>query len=153
MQARGWDTRLAPPHGAAAWARCACLCSLLMGCASTVTVQPLATGQVQVQAFELRGSDAQTLRQEAARLCAGPGEVLRESAASRQPPPPDGRLARWTRWLGDAVVPPERHAQLVVRCAPQPDRSQLSTHGASPASGSAYAGTTAGSDRDVPYGY
>ncbi|OYV02457.1 MAG: hypothetical protein CFE45_00215 [Burkholderiales bacterium PBB5] len=126
---------------------------MLLGCASPVTVMPLATGQVQVQAFELRGTDSQTLRQEAARLCAGAGDVLRESAASRQPPPPDGRVALWGRWLGDAVMPSERHAQLVVRCAPQPDRRHLSAAGAQPGGAAAFTGSSAMSDRDVPYGY
>jgi len=135
------------------WGWCAGLCCVLMGCASPVTVQPLATGQVQVQAFELRGTDSQTLRQEAARLCAGAGEVLRESAASHQPPPPEGRVARWGRWLGEAVIPPERHAQLVVRCAPQAERNRLSAAGALPGGAAAATGASATSDRNVPYGY
>ena len=94
----------------------------LAGCASSVVVTPMATGQVAVQAFELRGPDAQQLRQEAGRLCMGRGEVLRDSAQQRYTPTPEGRVGRWWQAAVDAVTPSDRHAQLVVVCQAQPAR-------------------------------
>lgn len=107
----------------------ACLAGtvLLCGCAAPLRVTQLATGQPTVAAYELFGDNLAQLQSEAARLCGGQAEVLRESSSRREWPASDdvGRLARMWRVAQQTMDPPRGDAQLMVRCAPNPDRSRL----------------------------
>lgn len=104
------------------------LALLVAGCAAPLRVTPLATGQVAVRAYELRGDDPERLRAEALRLCGGTSAtVLRESYASRELPVPDGagRMLRAATAVQAALDPPRREAQLEVRCPTDPQRAEL----------------------------
>ena len=131
-----------------AMATVAACAAMAAGCASPVKVVPLATGQPATQAFELRGSDPNRLRAEAARLCDGTGDVLRDSHQGAEPDQPNGRLARWMRQAGDFFSTADREAELVVRCSARPDRDRLTawlpppSAAASPATGPEMAGAT-----------
>ena len=151
----------------------------LTGCASSVQVTPLATGQVKVQAYELRGADPASLRSEAARLCGGTGAVLRESESARQSVAGDGRWQHWWSAASNWVTQAPREAQLMVRCDEQALRERVASTApaANPVpgpSGALAAGTPAASparsavsswldwlvrrkpppvDSAVPYGY
>lgn len=112
-------------HGSAAVVMVV-LCSIT-GCAATLKVVPLATADVAVAAYELRGDDVARLRDEAARLCGGEADVLRESYAAQSRPAPDsGRISAWLHTASQWVDPPNRQAQLMVRCAGNPERTRLS---------------------------
>jgi hypothetical protein len=155
-------------------------CALLQGCAGNVQVTPLATGQVAVQAFELRGREPAVLRAEAARLCQGKGAVLRESAMLQQLQASDGRIGHWLNQASDWMLLPTRESQLMVRCEPQPERERLappmpagadllpaapypgqraggrggySPQSSGKSSPNASATASAGADSAVPYGY
>lgn len=93
------------------------MAALLGACGSLVDVRPLATGRLDTEAYELRGSELAPLRREAQRLCPQGGDILRQAARDQRMPPEDARLRRWlqtgTEWLSN----PSRQAQLVVVCS------------------------------------
>lgn len=101
-----WPARLVP------------LASLLMaaGCSSLIDVRPLATGRVDVAAFELRGPSLQPLRREALRLCPQGADVLRQTVSDQRPELDAGRIHRWLNTAAAWVEPPVRQAQLMVVC-------------------------------------
>lgn len=100
--------------------------ALLGGCASGPDVQMLATGRADVSAYALNGSDLETLRLEARRLCPLGGEVVRQSSQGTQLPAPTD--SRWQRALQTTALwldPPQRVAQLVIVCRQAGDRHRL----------------------------
>ena len=97
----------------------------LAGCASQPQVQSLATGRSDVSAHTLTGTDLDTLRREAQRLCPLGGEILRQSG---QPQPVLPTAGRWralldvtTQWVNAVPI----SAQLVVLCHEPGDRFRL----------------------------
>lgn len=92
----------------------------LTGCASTVRVQSLATGQADVQAYQLFGTRLDDLRGQLARLCPRGAEVLRVADAHQQTvAASDGRVARWVAALTEQATPQNSRAQMLVLCAPE----------------------------------
>ena len=154
-------------HGTARAAAAVLGCALLGGCAGTVQVTPLATGQVAVAAYELRGRDPAVLLAEAGRLCHGAGVVVRQSGMSRQLLGSDGLVGHWLNQASELVLLPTREAQLMVRCEPQPDSERLlpapsmsaptpaSTYASQRSTGRGASTRTgpAKADSAVPYGY
>jgi hypothetical protein len=98
----------------------------LTGCAGPVRVEPLATGQPGVAAFQLFGPTLTDLRLSAGRLCPQGGQVMR-SAETRtdRMPPTAGRVMRWLDWTAEQVSPAPKSAQLLVVCDPQPDAVRI----------------------------
>lgn len=98
------------------------------GCAATVDLRPLATGRVEVEAFELRGPDLAVLRREASRRCPQGADVLRQAESGRPADEPvDGRISRWMTQAAAWVDPPQHQAQLMVVCRPDPQRLTLAS--------------------------
>ena len=99
------------------------LLSLLGACAAPLELRPLATGRADIEAFELRGADIAMLRREAQRRCPQGADVLRQ-AESGQPlvQVEGGRFERWTQVAAQWVDPPQRQAQMLVLCRPDPQR-------------------------------
>lgn len=108
------------------------LALIVSGCASTVSVRELATGRVDVSAYELHGSSARELEEAAARLCPNGGDVLRRGmrADGLYAPAAPVRAeanrpidAAWWRQQFDRaermVAPAQGQAQMMVRCDPE----------------------------------
>ena len=91
------------------------------GCSAWVDVRPLATGRADVAAYELRGPELAVLRREVLRRCPQGVEVLRQAAQDPQAAAGhDGRIARWVNHASAWVDPPNREAQMLVLCKPDP---------------------------------
>lgn len=104
------------------------------GCSTWVDVRPLATSRADVEAFELRGPELAVLRREVLRRCPQGAEVLRQAASDQQAAvDPDGRIARWLHRAATWVEPPNRQAQMLVVCKPDPQGLSLSLALAKPA--------------------
>ena len=101
------------------------LASLLGACSSLVDIRPLATGRVDVSAYELRGADLAPLQREARRLCPQGGDILRQAGLDARRERDEGRLQRWMNATSEVLDPPKRHAQLVVMCKPAPDAASF----------------------------
>ena len=98
------------------------LCS---ACSSLVDIRPLATGRVEVSAYELRGAELAPLQREARRLCPQGGDILRQAGMDARPVDDEGRLRRWMIATSEVLDPPKRLAQLVVVCKPTPDAASF----------------------------
>ena len=93
----------------------------VVGCAATVEVRPLATGRVDIAAYELRGSDLAPLKREAQRLCPAGAEVVRQTVSGTTSVDMDETA--WSRWwvpLSLKLNSPVTQAQLTVQCRPAP---------------------------------
>lgn len=104
----------------------ACALALLGGCASAPDVRMLATGRSDATAYQLDGSDLETLRREAGRLCPLGGDVVRQS--SQGAPPPAPAESTWQRALQATAQwadSPPRSAQMLVVCRESGDRMRL----------------------------
>lgn len=112
---------------------------LLAGCASAPDVRMLATGRSDATAYQLDGSDLETLRREAGRLCPLGGDVVRQSSQGAAPQGP--AESRWQRALQATVQwadAARRSAQLLVVCREPGDRMRVAPAVATaPAPGSA----------------
>ena len=96
------------------------------GCSTWVEVRPLATSRADVEAFELRGPDLVLLRREVLRRCPQGAEVLRQSAREQQAAAAnDGHMARWAMRAAAWADPPQREAQMMVLCKPNPEGATL----------------------------
>lgn len=96
---------------------------LTSACGSVVEVRPMATGRIDVAAYELRGGDLVLLKREAHKQCPQGADILRQAGRSEHRPAPPahaGRLRRWAHAGGDWLAPPKRDAQLVVVCKESP---------------------------------
>ncbi len=114
----------------------------LTGCASQVRIAPLATGRIDVAAYELRGPSLDAVRHEAARLCPQGAEVLRQSQSGAVTLPAASMLQR-VGVLVDTLDPPRTEAQLMVLCKERrADRTIASTAAASPAASASAAPAT-----------
>ena len=107
------------------WQRPALVLAALLAsaCGSVVEVRPLATGRIDVAAYELRGAALVLLKREAQKQCPQGAEIQRQAGRSehRPAPPADaGRLRRWAHASADWLAPPKRDAQLVVVCKESP---------------------------------
>ena len=89
---------------------------LVTGCSAVVDVRSLATGRVDVSAYELRGPELVSLQREARRLCPQGGEVLRQSGRDQRRVDDEGQLRRLMNASSEVFAPPQRQSQLVVRC-------------------------------------
>ncbi len=102
-----------------------CCLVLLVGCAGTVQVQPLATGRSAVQAYVLTGVDPQALRHQAQRLCPLGADVLRQATARA---PAEKINSRWRAALAHTAAwlePPQPAAQIVVVCAASAEQARV----------------------------
>ena len=99
--------------------------SLLCACSSLVDIRPLATGRVDVSAYELRGADLAPLQREARRLCPQGGDILRQAGLEARHERDEGHLQRWMNATSEVLDPPKRHAQLVVMCKPAPSATSF----------------------------
>ena len=97
------------------------------GCSAVVDVRSLATGRVDVPAYELRGPELAMLQREARRLCPQGGEVLRQSGRDRRPANGDGSLRQWMNAANEVLDPPKRQSQLVVVCKEAADNIWAAT--------------------------
>lgn len=107
------------------WQRPALVLTALLtsACGSVVEVRPMATGRIDVAAYELRGGDLVLLKREAQKQCPQGADILRQAGRSEHRPAPPahaGRLRRWAHAGGDWLAPPKRDAQLVVVCKESP---------------------------------
>ena len=93
------------------------------GCSAVVDVRSLATGRVDVPAYELRGPELAMLQREARRLCPQGGEVLRQSGRDQRPANGDGSLRQWMNAANEVLDPPKRQSQLVVVCKEAADNT------------------------------
>ena len=93
------------------------------GCSAVVDVRSLATGRVDVPAYELRGPELAMLQREARRLCPQGGEVLRQSGRDQRPANGDGNLRQWMNAANEVLDPPKRQSQLVVVCKEAADNT------------------------------
>lgn len=96
---------------------------LVTGCSVVVDVRSLATGRVDVSAFELRGPELAVLQREARRLCPQGGEVMRQSGRDQRPANGDGSLRQWMNAANEVLDPPKRQSQLVVVCKEAADNT------------------------------
>jgi len=98
----------------------ACGAAAITGCSTGLEVRHLATGRVDTEAFELRGTDLDQLRREAQRRCPQGAEVLRQAVRDQRPTSTgdEGRIERWMSRAAAWVDPPQREAQLVLVCKP-----------------------------------
>lgn len=110
---------------------------LATGCSAVVDVRSLATGRVDVSAYELRGPELAMLQREARRLCPQGGEVMRQSGRDQRPANSDGTLRQWMNATSELLDPPKRQSQLVVVCKESVDNTWAAT--TSPAIDSAVA--------------
>lgn len=104
---------------------CLGLTLLCSACSSWVDIRPLATGRVDMSAYELRGTDLAPLQREARRLCPLGGDILRQSGMDARHAADEGRVQRWMNSSSELLDPPKRHAQLVVMCKPVPDAASF----------------------------
>ncbi len=100
---------------------------LATGCSAVVDVRSLATGRVDVSAYELRGPELALLQREARRLCPQGGEVLRQSGRDQRPANSDGTLRQWMNATSEVLDPPKRQSQLVVVCKESLDNTWAAT--------------------------
>lgn len=100
---------------------------LVTGCSVVVDVRSLATGRVDVSAFELRGPELAVLQREARRLCPQGGEVMRQSGRDQRPANSDGTLRQWMNATSEMLDPPKRQSQLVVVCKESVDNTWAAT--------------------------
>ena len=100
---------------------------LATGCSAVVDVRSLATGRVDVTAYELRGPELAVLQSEARRLCPQGGEVMRQSGRDQRPANRDGTLRQWMNATSDMLDPPKRQSQLVVVCKEAADNTWATT--------------------------
>ncbi len=112
---------------AAGWA----LLGLCSACSSVIEVRPLATGRVDVSAFELRGPTLPALRDQASQLCPQGAEVLRQAARNQVALVDPGRVNHWLNTASSWFEPPQREAQLMIVCKPATGIAQLQTTTAS----------------------
>ena len=105
----------------AGWA----LLGLCSACSTVVDVRPLATGRVDVSAFDLRGPTLPALRDQASQLCPQGAEVLRQAARDQLALVDPGRINRWLNTASSWFDPPQREAQLMIVCKPAPGEAQL----------------------------
>ena|SRR3990167_482411 len=103
----------------------AAACAWLAGCATLLEVRPLATGHVDVSAYELIGADLVDLRREAQRLCPQGGEIVRQAAQGQSPEKIDGRMRGWMNGASAWIDPPQRSAQMTVVCREAAGQNQL----------------------------
>ena len=101
--------------------------ALATGCSAVVDVRSLATGRVDVPAYELRGPELAMLQREARRLCPQGGEVLRQSGRDQRPANGDGSLRQWMNAANEVLDPPKRQSQLVVVCKEAADNTWAAT--------------------------
>ena len=106
---------------AAGWA----LLGLCSACSTVIEVRPLATGRVDVSAFELRGPTVPAFRDQASQLCPQGAEVLRQSARDQVALVDPGRINLWLNTASSWFEPPLREAQLMIVCKPAPGDAQL----------------------------
>ncbi len=92
----------------------------LTGCAGQVSVAPLATGRVDIAAYELRGPGIEEVRNEAAKLCPQGAQVLRQSQSGARALPSAGMFQRVTGTLMATLDPPKMAAQLTILCGERP---------------------------------
>ena len=118
MPSEGWQRRLG---------RLVCWLGPLAaaGCSTWVDVRPLATGRADVEAYELRGPELAMLRREVLRRCPQGAEVLRQAARDQQAAAENGgsvggNIGGWMSRAPAWVDPPNREAQMVVLCKPNP---------------------------------
>ena len=97
--------------------------ALATGCSAVVDVRSLATGRVDVPAYELRGPELAVLQREARRLCPQGGEVMRQSGRDQRPANNDGSLRQWMNAANEVLDPPKRQSQLVVVCKEAKDNT------------------------------
>ena len=100
------------------------------GCSTWVDVRPLATGRADVQAYELRGPELAMLRREVLRRCPQGAEILRQAARDQQAAAENGgsvggSMGGWMSRAAAWVDPPNREAQMVVLCKPNPQSVAL----------------------------
>lgn len=100
-------------------------CAWLAGCATPLEVRPLATGRVDVSAYELIGADPGALRREAQRLCPQGGEIVRQATQHQSPEKIDGRLRAWMNDAALWIDPPQRSAQMTVVCREVAGQNQI----------------------------
>ena len=100
---------------------------LATGCSAVVDVRSLATGRVDVPAYELRGPELAVLQREARRLCPQGGEVVRQSGHDQRPANGDGSLRQWMNVANEVLDPPKRQSQLVVVCKEAVDNTWAAT--------------------------
>ena len=101
--------------------------ALATGCSAVVDVRSLATGRVDVPAYELRGPELAVLQREARRLCPQGGEVLRQSGRDQRPANSDGSMRQWMNAANEVLDPPKRQSQLVVVCKEAADNTWAAT--------------------------
>ena len=101
--------------------------ALATGCSAVVDVRSLATGRVDVPAYELRGPELAVLQREARRLCPQGGEVMRQSGRDQRPANRDGTLRQWMNATSDVLDPLKRQSQLVVVCKEAADNTWATT--------------------------
>ena len=101
--------------------------ALATGCGAVVDVRSLATGRVDVPAYELRGPELAVLQREARRLCPQGGEVMRQSGRDQRPANGDGTLRQWMNATSDVLDPLKRQSQLVVVCKEAADNTWATT--------------------------
>ena len=114
MPSEGWQRRIG---------RLVCWLGPLAaaGCSTWVDVRPLATSRADVEAYELRGPDLDVLRREVLRRCPQGAEVLRQAARDQQAAAENGgSIGGWMSRAPAWVDPPNREAQMVVLCKPNP---------------------------------
>ena len=100
---------------------------LATGCSAVVDVRSLATGRVDVSAYELRGPELTVLQREARRLCPQGGEVMRQSGRDQRPANSDGTLRQWMNATSEVLDPSKRQSQLVVVCKESVDNTWAAT--------------------------
>ena len=100
---------------------------LSTGCSAVVDVRSLATGRVDVPAYELRGPELAVLQREARRLCPQGGQVVRQSGHDQRPANGDGSLRQWMNVANKVLDPPKRQSQLVVVCKVAVDNTWAAT--------------------------
>ena len=101
---------------------------LATGCSAVVDVRSLATGRVDVAAYELRGPELAPLQREARRLCPQGGEVLRQSGRDQRPVNDVGSVRGWINATSEVLDPPKRQSQLVVLCKEAADTTWASAN-------------------------
>ena len=107
--------------------RCAASALLVLApgaCTSVIDVHPMATGRVDVSAYELRGPELGLLRREASRLCPQGGDIVRQAGRDQRPTNTDSRMVGLNA-LGDVLSPPKRMAEMVIVCKEAPEDSVL----------------------------
>ena len=127
------ETRPEPTRLSVCSASLLALVTLCSACSNLVDIRPLATGRVDVSAYELRGADLTPLQREARRLCPQGGDILRQAGLDARPISEEGRIQRWMNATSEVLDPPKRLAQLVVMCKPVPDAASFAARPATAA--------------------